>query len=74
MNKKIKQLATQAQLEHCVSHVRLEDFANQIIGECVLAILATDTRSMTYTTHDKDNIAGIISLVVDSVKNNFKDA
>ena len=35
MNERIIELAKQAQLEHCVSHVRLEDFANRIIMECI---------------------------------------
>jgi hypothetical protein len=34
MNDKIKELARQAQVEHCISHVRLEEFANLIIQEC----------------------------------------
>ena len=35
MNERIKELATQAKLEHCVSHVRLQEFAELIIRECV---------------------------------------
>lgn len=35
MHERIKELATKAMLEHCVSHVRLEAFANLIIQECV---------------------------------------
>lgn len=35
MNEQIKQLAVKAKLEHCVSHVRLEDFADLIVNECV---------------------------------------
>jgi hypothetical protein len=35
MNEKIKQMAIAAKLEHCVSHVRLQDFAERIINECV---------------------------------------
>ena len=34
MNERIKQLAAEAKLEHCVSHVRLQDFAERIIKEC----------------------------------------
>lgn len=39
MNEQIKEIAVKAKLEHCVSHVRLEDFANLIIQECVTTIL-----------------------------------
>jgi hypothetical protein len=34
MNELIKELATKAQLEHCVSHVRLQEFAELIVLEC----------------------------------------
>jgi hypothetical protein len=36
MNERIRELAEQAQLEHCVSHVRLQDFAELIVRECAL--------------------------------------
>ena len=35
MNERIKELAIKAQVEHCVSHVRLEEFAKLIIQECL---------------------------------------
>lgn len=31
---RIKEIAVEAKLEHCVSHVRLQDFAERIIKEC----------------------------------------
>lgn len=34
MNDTLKSIAKQAQVEHCISHVRLEEFANLIIQEC----------------------------------------
>jgi hypothetical protein len=34
MNEKIKQIAVEAKLEHCVSHVRLQEFAELIIKQC----------------------------------------
>ena len=34
MNEKIKQLAIAAKLEHCVSHARLQEFAELIVKEC----------------------------------------
>ena len=49
------------------------DFSNQLIGECVLAILATDTRQFVYTTYDRDMVAGIIAKVADQVRDHFKD-
>ena len=35
MNKRIEEIATKAQLEHCVSHVRLQEFAELIVRECL---------------------------------------
>jgi len=34
MNERIKELAIEAKLEHCVSHARLQDFAERIVKEC----------------------------------------
>ena len=34
VNQRIKELAIKAQVEHCISHVRLEEFAELIIREC----------------------------------------
>ena len=35
MNEKLKEIAVKAQVEHCVSHVRLQEFAELIIKECI---------------------------------------
>ena len=35
MNERLTQLAKQAQVEHCISHVRLQEFAELIIYECM---------------------------------------
>ena len=51
--------------------IRDEFFAKQIIGETVLAILATDTRDLVYTTYDRDQVSGIIGRVVDQVRNHW---
>ncbi len=56
-----------------VQKAELEYFVQQVVGEAVLAILATDTRDIVYTTYDRDQVAGIISRVVDQVRNHFKD-
>jgi hypothetical protein len=34
MNEQLKKLAIKAQVEHCVSHVRLQEFAELIVQEC----------------------------------------
>lgn len=35
MNEHLKEIAVRAQVEHCVSHVRLQEFADLIIRECI---------------------------------------
>jgi hypothetical protein len=35
MNERLKELAIKAQVEHCISHVRLEEFAELIVKECI---------------------------------------
>ena len=34
MNDRMKELAIKAQVEHCISHVRLKEFAELIIRDC----------------------------------------
>ena len=34
MNETLKEIAKQAQVEHCISHVRLQEFAELIVLEC----------------------------------------
>lgn len=35
MNEQLKQIAIKAQVEHCISHVRLQEFAKLIVEECM---------------------------------------
>ena len=71
---KVQQLISLSQ-EDCmgVKQTNPNVLVAQTIGECVLAILATDCRAMTYTTYDKAVVDGVISRVVDNVRNHFKD-
>lgn len=48
MNPKFQELATAAKLEHCVSHVRLQDFAERIVGECMRMC---EVAQVGYLTH-----------------------
>jgi hypothetical protein len=34
MNEQLKQIAIKAKVHHCISHVRLEQFAELIVKEC----------------------------------------
>lgn len=80
MNSKIQEIVRDSKLdvyglgtdyakwEHTVT-----EFSNQLIGECVLAALATDTRQLVYTTYDRSVVNSVISKVVDSIRNHFKE-
>ena len=35
MNETLKQIAIKAQVEHCISHTRLKEFAELIVKECL---------------------------------------
>ena len=43
----------------------------QAVNETILAILATDTRDVVYTTYDRGFVAGVLSRVVDSVRKHW---
>ena len=47
MNERLKEIAIAAQVEHCISHVRLMEFAELIIKEC--ADVATVNQYQAFT-------------------------
>jgi hypothetical protein len=48
MNEKLRELAVKAQVEHCISHVRLKEFAELIVNECCEQLLKEDIRHGGY--------------------------
>jgi len=50
MNPQIKELAIKAQVEHCISHVRLQEFAELIIQDC-MDVVDGYTKQRTFETH-----------------------
>lgn len=71
----MKQELIRAATETCmgIPQVNPDLLIKQVVGECVLAILATDTRSLVYTTFDRGLVDSTIARVVDSVRDHFKD-
>lgn len=71
----MKQTLITAATETCmgIPQVNPDLLIKQVVGECVLAILATDTRPIVYTTFDRDLVASALSRAVDSVRDHFKD-
>ena len=63
---------------HHLNRVQVDDtmkeFAQQIVGETILAILATDHRHAMFTTFDRAAIDGATARIVDNVTKhwNFK--
>lgn len=80
VNERIKELAKQAQkvvgyTDGGYTEIKAldqEKFGQGIVGETILAILATDCRDLTVTTYDKQFVDGVISRVVDSVRDHWE--
>ena len=58
MNEKLKEIAIKAQVEHCVSHVRLQEFAELIVKECadVAWMNTPETEELEYSHLISDKI------------------
>jgi hypothetical protein len=67
MNERTKQLAKLAQVEHCVSHVRLQEFADLIVKDVVNEIANANPQHCAITTHD----LGIVKCVDAKVTNHL---
>ena len=52
-------------------NVNYDEFAQQVVGETIAAILATDYRDLTYTQYDQDRIATATSKIIDAVRNHW---
>lgn len=48
MNELIRESAVKAKVEHCISHVRLEEFALEIVRECIRIIDAEEPGYQDY--------------------------
>jgi hypothetical protein len=62
MNERLKQIAIEAKVEHCISHVRLEEFAELIIKECA--------KVAWYNTPDTEELE-YSHLIADKIKKHF---
>ena len=48
-----------------------EELGKQIVGETILAVLATKTNDLVFTTYDINLKDAIIARVVDSIRNHW---
>ncbi len=67
MNERLKQLAISAQVEHCVSHVRLQEFAELIIKDVINEIANSNMQHCAITTHD----LGVVNCVDAKITNHI---
>lgn len=49
MNERLKELAIKAQVEHCISHVRLQEFAELIVRQCASMARAFQSHEYDFT-------------------------
>jgi hypothetical protein len=78
MNELVKHIAVKAKLEHCVSHVRLQEFAELIAQECMgiaLAELVPDAEidqsdDIEDRCYLRGNNGGVVDAVV-AIRNHF---
>jgi hypothetical protein len=52
MNEVLTQIAKQAQVEHCISHVRLQEFAELIVKECANICYNMETEHSDLCAYD----------------------
>ena len=74
MNKILKEIAVKAQVEHCISHVRLEEFAELIIVDVIDQI--EDQRvgnRCVYTSYDLQLSGCVKGEVIKVIKLRYKD-
>lgn len=71
MNERLKEIAVKAQVEHCVSHVRLEEFADLIIQEAILAVKMKTNTHHIHTTFDQGMVLHTIDSSVKAIKEHF---
>jgi hypothetical protein len=74
MKEKIKEIALQVGGSHYpeVGGDNLQKFADLILDECIDAVNQADTRSIVYTSFDKDRADTIKSIVVNAIKKRFE--
>ena len=52
MNERLKEIAVKAQVEHCVSHVRLQEFAELIIQDSIQTLRNNGYDDAAQCLHD----------------------
>ena len=75
MNETLKEIAVKAQVEHCISHVRLEVFAKLIVDKVLAIINDPKTyNAYVYTTFDSGQADSVAHQIAKKIKEEFKDS
>ena len=72
MNERIKEIAVKAQVEHCISHVRLEEFAELLVQD-ILNLLESkkEIRHIAYTTYDSGMVEATIEKSINAITEHY---
>ena len=68
MTIKAQQIVHEAGMSYTVE---THNLVQQVVGETILAILATDNRNLMYTTFDRDLVNTVVAQVVDQVRKHW---
>ena len=72
MNEALKELAVKAQVEHCISHVRLEEFAELIVQDIINVLESkNEIRHIASTTFTLSVIEGTIEKSIDAITEHY---
>ena len=72
MNERIKEIAVKAQVEHCISHVRLEEFAGLIVQDIInLLESKNEIRHSAYTTYDSSMVEATIEKSINAITEHY---
>ena len=51
--------------------VNYDEFAQQIVGETILAVLAADLRDIVVTNYDSDMARAVVNKILDNIRNHW---
>jgi hypothetical protein len=72
MNETLKEIAVKAQVEHCISHVRLEEFAELIVQDIINVLESkNEIRHIASTTFTLSVVEGTIEKSINAITEHF---
>jgi hypothetical protein len=72
MNEKLTEIAIKAQVEHCISHVRLDKFAELIVKDIINVLESkNEIRHVAYTTYDSSMVETTIERSINAITEHY---